>query len=195
MKLLIRYLILSVCLFISAVYFNLFQLPNKIVTGGLGGISIIINYYFGIEPSKIIFFISITVLILGFFLLGKLKTTGAIIATFIYPFFVDITSEINNYISLNISNLIIISIIIGILSGLTTGIVYRIGFSNGGLSIVSELISKYFKISLGLSSFIVNITIVILGSISIGLRVIIQASIILMIHGFIINILLKKRKN
>lgn len=192
MKLLIRYLILFICLFISAIYFNMFQLPNKIVTGGLGGISIIINYYFKIEPSKIILAISIIVLILGYFLLGKLRTTGAIISTIIYPAFIDITSNINNYITINISNLILVSIIIGILSGLSTGIVYKIGFSNGGFSIVSELVSKYFKISLGLSSFIVNFTIVLLGSISIGLNILIYATIILMIHGFIINIVLDK---
>lgn len=192
MKLLIRYLILFICLFISAIYFNMFQLPNKIVTGGLGGISIIINYYFNIEPSKIILIISLIILILGFFLLGKIKTTGAIIATFIYPTFIDITANINDYVKINIHNLLVVSILIGILSGLSTGIVYKIGFSNGGLSIVSELISKYFKISIGLSSFIVNIIIVLLGSISIGLNILIYATIILMIHGFIINIVLDK---
>ncbi len=192
MKLLIRYLILFICLFISAIYFNMFQLPNKIVTGGLGGISIIINYYFNIEPSKIILIISLIILILGFFLLGKIKTTGAIIATFIYPTFIDITANINDYVKINIHNLLVVSILIGILSGLSTGIVYKIGFSNGGLSIVSELISKYLKISIGLSSFIVNIIIVLLGSISIGLNILIYATIILMIHGFIINIVLDK---
>lgn len=192
MKLLIRYLILFICLFISAIYFNMLQLPNKIVTGGLGGISIIINYYFNIEPSKIILIISLIILILGFFLLGKIKTTGAIIATFIYPTFIDITANINDYVKINIHNLLVVSILIGILSGLSTGIVYKIGFSNGGLSIVSELISKYFKISIGLSSFIVNIIIVLLGSISIGLNILIYATIILMIHGFIINIVLDK---
>ena len=192
MKLLIRYLILFICLFVSAIYFNMFQLPNKIVTGGLGGISIIINYYFNIEPSKIILIISLIILILGFFLLGKIKTTGAIIATFIYPTFIDITANINDYVKINIHNLLVVSILIGILSGLSTGIVYKIGFSNGGLSIVSELISKYLKISIGLSSFIVNIIIVLLGSISIGLNILIYATIILMIHGFIINIVLDK---
>lgn len=191
MKLLTKYLILTICLFISAIYFNLLQFPNKIVTGGLGGLSIIIDYYFKIEPSKIIFIISIIILILGFFLLGKFKTTGAIIATFVYPIFIDVTANINNYLNITISNLFIISIIIGLLSGITTGIVYKIGFSNGGLSIVSELISKYFKISIGLSSFIINIIIVLLGSISIGLKILIYATIILIIHSICVNIIIK----
>ena len=93
MKLLKRYVILTVCLFISALYFNILQFPNRIVTGGLAGISIAINYWFNIEPSKLIFLISIITLILGFFLLGKTRTTGAIIATIIYPLFIKITSS------------------------------------------------------------------------------------------------------
>ena len=100
MKLLKRYIILLVCILISALYFNILQFPNKIVTGGLAGIAIVINYWFNIEPSVIIFFISIITLILGFFLLGKLKTTGAIIATIIYPLFIKLTSTINNYINI-----------------------------------------------------------------------------------------------
>ena len=193
MNLLKKYIILIICLFISAIYFNIFQFPNKIVTGGLAGISIIINYWFNVEPSRIILIISLITLLLGFFLLGKLKATGAIIATIIYPFFIDITSNINNYFKINISNMLLVSVIIGLLSGITTGIVYRLGFSNGGFSIVSELISKYTKISLGLSSFIVNMIIVVLGIFSIGLNVLIYATIILIIHSFIIDKTLSKK--
>ena len=193
MNLLKKYIILIICLFISAIYFNIFQFPNKIVTGGLAGISIIINYWLNVEPSRIILIISLITLLLGFFLLGKLKATGAIIATIIYPFFIDITSNINNYFKINISNMLLVSVIIGLLSGITTGIVYRLGFSNGGFSIVSELISKYTKISLGLSSFIVNMIIVALGIFSIGLNVLIYATIILIIHSFIIDKILSKK--
>lgn len=193
MNLLKKYIILIICLFISAIYFNIFQFPNKIVTGGLAGISIIINYWFNVEPSRIILIISLITLLLGFLLLGKLKATGAIIATIIYPFFIDITSNINNYFKINISNMLVVSVIIGLLSGITTGIVYRLGFSNGGFSIVSELISKYTKISLGLSSFIVNMIIVVLGIFSIGLNVLIYATIILIIHSFIIDKILSKK--
>ena len=190
MKLIKKYLVLIICLFISAIYFNVFQFPNKIVTGGLAGISIVINYWFNIEPSKIILIISLTTLILGYFLLGKLRTTGAIISTLVYPFFIKITS---NMFSINISNLLIISIIIGLLSGITTGIVYKIGFSNGGLSIISELISKYLKLSLGLSSFIVNMLIVLLGGFSIGIEMLFYSIIILFIHGNIINLILRTK--
>ena len=181
MRILTRYFILIICLFISSIYFNMLQFPNKIVTGGLAGLAIVINYWFKIEPSNIILIISIITLIVDFLILGKLKAMGAIIATIVYPFFIKITSSINNYVNINLSNLIIISILIGILSGITTGIVYKIGFNNGGLSIVSELISKYINVSLGLSSFIINMIVVLLGGFAIGLKMVFYSLIILFI--------------
>jgi len=44
-KLVRRYILLILSLFISACYFNLLQLPTQIVTGGSSGVSIILNYY------------------------------------------------------------------------------------------------------------------------------------------------------
>ena len=143
-----RYFILIMCLFISACYFNLLQFPNKIVTGGISGLSIIINDFFNIPPANIIMFISVSLLVIGFFILGIKKVSGAIISSIIYPIFIDITKNINYLFKLNISNMLVISIILGILFGITTGLVYKVGFSNGGLSILSEIISKYTRFSL-----------------------------------------------
>ena len=136
---------------------------------------------------------SILLLITGFILLGPFKTTGAIISTIIYPTFIDLTSNINNYFNISINNMFFICIIIGILSGITTGLVYKVGFSNGGFSIVSELLSKYTKISLPISSFIVNIFIVLLGGFSIGFKMIFYSSIILLIHSILMKIILNPK--
>ena len=185
-----KYLILLICLFISAVYFNILQLPNKIVTGGLGGLSLIINYYFDLEPSIIIFMISTILLITGIIILGFKRVSGAIISSIVYPIFISMTKNINIP---DINNLLIISIIIGILLGTTTGIVYKLGFSNGGLAILSEIIAKYTKISLPKTIFILNIIIVLIGGFSIGLERLIYATIILLINSIIISILLKNK--
>lgn len=187
-----RYIVLIVCLFISACYFNLLQLPNKIVTGGIAGLSIILNDLIGVEPSIIILLISLSLLIVGTITLGISKTSGAITSSIIYPFFVDITENINKVINLNIENMLIISIILGILFGITTGLVYKVGFSNGGLSILSEIISKYTKVSLSKTIFIINFIIVIIGSFTFGIEMLLYAFIILLINSFIIEIILKK---
>lgn len=185
MSLLKRYIILIICLFISALYFNFFQYPNGIVTGGLGGLGVIINNWFSVEPSVIILTISVCLLVFDYIFIGKREASGAILATFIYPFFVKITSGFNSFST----NLLITSIIIGILSGISTSIVYKIGFSNGGITILSELMAKYFNLRLSISSFIFNIIIILLG----GFGKIIYSVIILFIHCLIINVIVKNK--
>lgn len=186
-KLVRRYLILIISLFISACYFNLLQLPSQIVTGGSTGVSIILNSYFEIEPSKIIFAISIVLLLVGFIFLGVEKSSGAVVSTIVCPFFVELTSNIGNYISVDLSDKILISIFLGILSGVTTGMVYKVGFSNGGFSIISEIISKYRKISISSISFVINLIIVLIGGASFGWTMVMYAIIVLYIYSIVLD--------
>ena len=194
MRLLKRYIVLIIALFISALYFNMFQLPNKIVTGGIAGISIIINNYFGLDPSRIILFISLLLLVLGTIFLGIDRISGAIVSSIIYPFFIKITENIYDITSFHISNMLIISIILGILFGITTSMVYKVGFSIGGLAIVSEMISKYTHIPISKTIFFLNFSIVLIGGFSIGIEMIIYALIILSINSLIIDLIFKKQK-
>lgn len=186
-KLIRRYLILIISLFISACYFNLLQLPSKIVTGGSTGVSIILNSYFDIEPSKIIFIISLILLLVGFIFLGIEKSSGAVVSAIIYPIFVDLTANIGNYITIDLSDKILISIFLGVLSGVTTGMVYKGGFSNGGFSIISEIISKYKKIPISNTSFVINLIIVLAGGASFGWTMVMYAIIVLYIYSIILD--------
>ena len=186
-KLVSRYFFLLISLFISACYFNLLQLPSQIVTGGSSGISIILNSCFGINPSVVIFVISVVLLIVGAIFLGIEKTSGALVSTIIYPVFVEFTSGIGNFIHVDLSDKILISIFIGVLSGITTGIVYKVGFSNGGISIISEIIAKYKKASISNISFMINMIIVFAGGVSFGWNMVLYAAIILYIYSLVLD--------
>lgn len=186
-KLIRRYFFLVLSLFISACYFNLLQLPSKIVTGGSTGVSIILNSYFDLEPSKVIFIIQLILLLFGFIFLGFEKSSGAVVSTIVYPIFIDMTSNIGTLIPVDLSDKILISIFLGILSGVTTGIVYKVGFSNGGFSIISEIISKYKKIPISNTSFLINLLIVIAGGASFGWTMVMYAIIILYIYSIVLD--------
>ena len=186
-KLVRRYALLILSLFISACYFNLLQLPTQIVTGGSSGVSIILNYYFKWDPSQVIFIISSILLIAGFIFLGFEKTSGALVTTIIYPIFVNLTSNISNYISVDLSDKILISLFIGLLAGITTGMVYKAGFSNGGFSIISEIISERKKIPISNISFVINFIIVAFGGVSFGWTMVMYAVIILYINSIILD--------
>lgn len=186
-KLIRRYLLLIISLFISACYFNLLQLPSQIVTGGSSGVSIILNYYFKFDPSTVIFIISSILLVVGFIFLGFEKTSGALVTTFVYPIFVNLTANIGEYIVVDLSDKILISIFIGLLAGLTTGMVYKAGFSNGGFSIISEIISERKKIPISNISFIINFIIVAVGGVSFGWTMVMYAIIILYINSIVLD--------
>lgn len=186
-KLVRRYLILIISLLISACYFNLLQLPSQIVTGGSAGVSIILNSYFGLDPSTIIFIISIVLLLVGFIFLGTEKASGAVVSAIVYPIFVKMTADISTYITVDLSDKILISIFLGVLSGITTGMVYKVGFSNGGFSIISEIVSKYMKIPISSTSFVINLIIVMMGGASFGWTMVMYAIIVLYIYSIILD--------
>ena len=182
-----RYAILIFSLFISACYFNLLQLPTQIVTGGSSGVSIILNHYFNMNPSVVIFVISMALLVVGAIFLGIEKTSGAVVSTIIYPVFVELTADIASWITVDLSDKILISIFIGVLSGVTTGLVYKVGFSNGGISIISEIISKYKKTPISGVSFAMNMIIVFFGGAAFGWNMVMYAAIILYIYSLVLD--------
>lgn len=186
-KLVRRYIILLASLFVSACYFNLLQLPTQIVTGGSSGVSIIIKHYFGISPSIVIFMISAILLVVGAIFLGMEKISGAIVSTLVYPFMVEFTSGIGDFITVDLSDKILISIFIGVLSGITTGLVYKVGFSNGGISIISEIIARYKKIPISGVSFTTNMIIVLFGGAAFGWNMVMYAAIILYIYSIVLD--------
>lgn len=182
-----RYLILLISLFVSALAFNLLQLPTRIVSGGTNGIAIICDYLFKLEPSLVILIVSIVLLILSFIFLGVEQTSGAVVATLVYPLFVQLTSHVTTYVKVDSTDLILLSVFIGIIGGITTGMNYRVGFSNGGLNIISQILYKYQKLSISKTTFFINFIIVVIGGIYFGWTMVMYAIIIIYVNSIVMN--------
>ena len=186
-KLWYRYGVLIFSLFIAALVFNLLLYPTNLVTGGMNGVAIILNHIFDISPSLIILIGSLILLGLSYLFLGLNQTTGSIVATIVYPLFVSLTEPIARYIVIDTSDIILISILIGILLGITNGLMYKVGFSNGGLNIISQIVYKYFHIALGKTTMVINFIVVIIGGGYFGFNMMLYAFIIIYISGVVID--------
>lgn len=186
-KIVSRYIYMFISLLISAILYNILILPSKIVTGGVNGISIITNYLYKFDPSVVIFLISVSLLIISFIFLGVEKTSASIIATFLYPLLVEITSWLKNYVSIDTTDLLVVSIFIGLIGGLANGLMNKAGFSNGGLPIISRILYHKFKISISKSTLIINLIVVAVGSIFFGTTMLMYAFIILYINSFVMD--------
>ncbi len=138
------------CLLVS-ISFNLFLSPNGLVSGGVSGIAIIINHIININTSLFILIVNVLLLVLSYFLLGKEKTKASILGSLLYPLFLELTKDINVLLNIDTSQLLLSSIFAGVLYGFGAGIIFKAGFTTGGTDILNQIISKYFKISMGKS--------------------------------------------
>ena len=156
-----RYSFLVIGCFLLAFSFNVFFEPNNLVTGGMSGISIIINNVFGVPTSLFIFISYIILLILSYIFLGKETTKYSVIGSILYPLFVYLTKNIGSIIQFNVDNMLLISVFGALISGIGAGLTFKYGFSTGGSDIIFQIMSKYFKISIGNAMKVFNFTIII----------------------------------
>ena len=143
-------------LFFSALVFNLFLLPAHLVVGGANGIATITQYLYHIDPAFMIFLVSFVCIIFSFLYLGFSHTIGTITASFLYPLFVKFTEPMFASVSLDYSDLFVVVIFAGVFSGIANGLMYKTGYSNGGLPIISQILYQYFKIPIAKSSLVLK---------------------------------------
>jgi len=183
-----RYLQMIISLFFSAIIYNFLIEPSRITTGGVNGIALILKYISHITPAITIFIVSA--------ILGKERTKGTLVATIVYPLFVYLTKFLSPLMQIDMNDLLVISIFIGFAGGVCNGLLYKTGFSNGGLPIISQIIYDKFKIPIGKTNFVINTIIVLIGGYYFGITMIMYAVIINYINSLVVDkILLGVSKN
>ena len=171
---------------IYAISYNLFFFKNNIVYGGASGISIITQDL--IDPSKMILILNAFFLILSFIFLGRKKSLDSLVGSLLFPLMVKLTTNIGDYIVIENDNLLLISIVGGVCIGAASGIVFKSGFTTGGTDILNQIVSKYFKVSIGTSMLMTDGIIVLVGGFFFGWTRVLYAIIVL----YIINIMVDK---
>ena len=162
-----RAILMIISMILNAILYNLFLLPLNLVTGGTPGIATITHYVYGINPSIMIFILSLACVIISFLYLGKERTMGTLLALFTYPILVQLTSPLNKVVSDN-PDILLLVIFAGVISGVANGLMYKTGYSNGGLPIISQILFEKKQISISKSSLFINVLIVLIGSFFFG---------------------------
>ncbi|MBQ3468445.1 MAG: YitT family protein [Bacilli bacterium] len=182
-----RYAMLLTALFVSAVVYNLLIIPSNLVIGGANGVAVITRYIYHWDPAITVFFICVSMMILSLMYLGKEVTKGVVVATFVYPLFVELTSPISKYLTITSNDLIVVAIFVGVLTGICHGVMYKSGYSQGGLPILSQIFHKYFKVSISTSSLIINSIIVFLGGFFFGWTMMMYSLIVIYINSLMVD--------
>lgn len=183
---LIKIAVFVIGTFISALSYNLFFVPNNYVTGGVSGLAIIFNNLTGISVSKVVFFGNLMCVGLGYIFLGG-KTSYSAVGAGLYTLFVMLTENVSSAINFSFDNELLYVLAAGITNGIGEALVYRLGYSTGGTSIIALILVKKLKVQLGKISRIMSFIVMALGGFIFGYTMIMYALIIVVISTFIID--------
>jgi len=152
----------------GGIAFNAFLIPHKLLSGGVSGIALILNYLFDISPGVLIFVFNIPIFIAGYKFMDREFILLSLIGMTAFSVAVDSFSFLRNIIY--IDDTLLSCLYGGVLSGIGSGIVFRNRASQGGIDIIGVILKKYYSINIGSTSLIINIIIVAIGSAYYGLK-------------------------
>lgn len=172
---------------ISALSFNMFFVPNNFISGGLGGIAIIVNNLIPCDVNTVILVGNIIFIILSIIMLGFKNSLLSMVGAITYIIFVYSTKGIVQELNFYFEDILLYVLAAGVVGGFGESLVYKSGFTTGGTSIIAMIIQKYTKQPLGQILRIISMIIIISGGITLGYTAIMYALIISFISSYIVD--------
>ena len=152
--------ILFACILV-AIGLNLFLADAKLISGGLTGVSFLIEYITGIQASFLFLALNIPLLILSYFKVSLKFTIYSILGSVFLSIFLFLTSGLKG--SLNINDTILRGIFGSVLCSVGNSLLFRIRASTGGIDILAFILRKKNPaINMGDITFAFNFVIVVL---------------------------------
>jgi uncharacterized membrane-anchored protein YitT (DUF2179 family) len=136
-----------------------FLLPNKIVTGGLAGVTVLINTATEIPLWISYVTINIALLVVAWKIVGKNFVVKTIISVAILTLFLRYGEIFFSQPIISVDPLLS-SIIGAAFCGVGLGLVYSVNGSTGGTDIIGAVVTKYRHVSMGRVLLLVDILIV-----------------------------------
>lgn len=142
--------------------YTAFILPERVVMGGVSGLSALIYYAVGINTGISIFVLNVTMLAIAFKALTRQFVVRTIIGVGIMSLFVGLMQPFfAAYPVITAGKDTFMHVLIGgALGGAGLGLVFSHNGSTGGTDIITVLLTKYFRMSFGRAIQLVDCTII-----------------------------------
>lgn len=158
MELFIRFSVLTLAAFIVAFALECILLPNKVIDGGIIGISMMINYVTKANLGLVIFLLNIPFIFLAWTNLGKMFVLQTFYSVTMLSLATNFFESLHDSVVLD--ELLLVVIFGGILLGLGVGLILRNSASLDGTEILSIKLSKKFPF-LTIGEFLMGINLLI----------------------------------
>lgn len=154
------FIVLGILLY--AIGYTAFILPERVVMGGVAGLSALIYYATNIPAGISIFVLNITLLVIAFSALTKQFVVRTIVGVLLLSLFIGSLQPLfQAYPIITAGEDKFMHVLIGgMLGGAGLGIVFSHNGSTGGTDIITVLLTKHFNLSFGRAMQFIDCTII-----------------------------------
>lgn len=182
-----RFFLFVMGMLFAAMSFNLFFKPYNIIPSGSSGLAFLISYISTLDVALVSLCINIVLLLIGLIFFGKDYAIKMVAVTVLYPVFLKSTTLITELIDLENTSLFLVVVFGGAAAGFSTGLIRKSGFNPGGFGVIFDIMKKYFYISIGTSTTIVNSLLIFVSAFIFGFNNAIYAIISLLITSHMVD--------
>lgn len=184
-ELIIRIVFVLLGSFLNSIAINLFIIPHKLLSGGVAGIAIILQYLANIPSGYLILALNIPIFIYGMREVDRDFIIFSIIGTFSLSAFLVLTAGIRKY--LIVDDILLSCVFAGVIGGFGAGIVFRNRASMGGVDIIAVAIKRRSGINISTISLAINAVIVLIGLFINRIEIALYTLITMYISSVVIN--------
>lgn len=152
----------------SAVAINVFLAPHRLLSGGVSGIALIMQYTLGFPAALSIVALNVPIFLWGYRSVDKDFALASLAGTVALSVFLDSTRGMAALLRLD--DPMLACLFGGALGGLGSGIVFRSRGSMGGTDIIAAIVKRRFSVNMGTTSLALNAAVVAAGAIFFGVK-------------------------
>ena len=152
--------------FIFACSVNGFFVPHQLLSTGVGGISLLVNYTTGIPTWLMVVAINVPIFIAAWMLLSRRFFYLSLYGMGAFTLFLWVGTGWN----FGIENVLLSAVAGGVMCGFGLGLMLRQGGSKGGMDIIAGILNKFFSLSYSTVSAFINFCIIAVMAVVFGLE-------------------------
>ncbi|WP_114570114.1 YitT family protein [Exiguobacterium flavidum] len=166
--------------------FSLFLAPNQLASGGVSGLSIILNDMFGISPGLFQLVANVVLLGIGWMILGLGFGVKSLVGSIFLPGVILLYERFD--VAPAVENPMLAAIFGGAGVGIGLGLIFKGRASTGGMDLIAQILHRYTKLPLHLCIALLDGTIVLTAALVFSFEIGLYALIALFITIKMIDI-------
>ena len=150
-----HYFMVTLGCIIMGVALNVFYMPNKMLSGGIGGVAVLAYYIAGLPMGATSLLCNVPLFFLAYKYMDRQYTISALYGIVAFSVSLDAFHFLSEYTVVH--DKLLACIAGGVLYGIGAACMYRVGGSSGGTDIIGAIIQKNYSISISTTGFIFNL--------------------------------------